>query len=67
MWISVDASLPQANAPKLVFDGSDCFIAKLQQVSTGLDLRWYDCEGMLYGITHWMPLPEPPLKLMDVR
>lgn len=57
-WISVDERLPEEYDIILCFDGSDV------QPSVFLDGEFieYDrYEGdTIYGVTHWMPLPEAP-------
>ena len=57
-WISVEDSLPERAGKYLVatFDG---------RVGIGNLIDYY-CDGDLsfdnYKVTHWMPLPEPPMK-----
>lgn len=26
-----------------------------------MDKLWFSCDGYILGVTHWMPLPQPPL------
>ena len=49
-WIPVSERLPEVNVPVLVYDGDY------------VDGReFYDLSYVSkYGVTHWMPLPEPP-------
>ena len=49
-WIPVSERLPEVNVPVLVYDGKY------------VDGReFYDLSYVSkYGVTHWMPLPEPP-------
>lgn len=52
-WISADERLPNGCATVLVY-----------RPETGVDTDHYDeTHGewyLFYGVTHWMPLPEPP-------
>lgn len=63
-WIPVTERLPKEDADVLCFRGNH--IGGLMDVYTyvGFD-QWQDTYGNLCytvgeGITHWMPLPEPP-------
>lgn len=67
-WISVDERLPENGAYVLAWNGALCpahsalFISdkcghKFTQPS---DKAWYEDSGRFLGVTHWMPLPEPP-------
>ncbi len=56
-WINIKTKerLPSFGAKVLAWDGSDIHFA----VYNGNE--FLDNESwVLYGITHWMPLPEPP-------
>lgn len=74
-WISVKDRLPEKDGEYLVFtEQRDCFNALFEsEIGDGgefgvwlnsyhpdtlgfLDSEWQEYEG----ITHWMPLPEPP-------
>jgi hypothetical protein len=52
MWISINDRLPDKSYRYLVFRKG------------GYDLVYYDADFKEFykgqGITHWMPLPEPP-------
>ena len=43
----------------LYAEGSQPECGHRMQVSNG---HWLKQRGKEYGVTHWMPLPEPPLK-----
>ena len=58
-WISVKDRLPEEGRFVLVFcerfhNSSPMF------VSRRLDFNYWGGLGRDFGITHWMPLPEPP-------
>jgi len=70
-WISVKDRLPENNDDVLVTDGEDCAVLFFHKN----DNKWkygyglleaynYDggacIEAETQGMTHWMPLPEPP-------
>lgn len=63
-WVSVEGKLPTKNEDVLVYRGGH--IGNLMNVYTYLDNdEWEDEHGYWSrtkdeGITHWMPLPEPP-------
>lgn len=63
-WISVKDRLPEVGKPVLVYRGR-C-LGELMNVYVLLDEgRWEDDYGYYgsaedEGITHWMPLPQPP-------
>ena len=49
-WIPVSERLPEVNVPVLVYNG---------EYVDGRE--FYDLSYVSkYGVTHWMPLPEPP-------
>lgn len=52
-WISVEDELPKERDWYLIYD-----------TNMGHDVcMWYgDCWGNCYKVTHWMPLPAPPMK-----
>lgn len=66
MWISVKERLPQDHEDVLVFT-SDQDMAVAQYVELDTGLRWFlgsaaDLSIDPFGeITHWQPLPEPPV------
>jgi hypothetical protein len=59
-WISVKDRLPESNDTHLIIAG----VTKWYDVCHyDLDRGvWYDCIDYddVDGVTHWMPLPEPP-------
>lgn len=59
-WIPVAERLPEKNKRVIAFrKGKDeelVFWAKYSQ-KTWFDMEWNVCR---YGVTHWMPLPQPP-------
>lgn len=58
-WFSVKEKLPEDDRNVLVYDDNDdeLYIAWYEEYNN----RWYSQESeRLYGVTHWMPLPEPP-------
>lgn len=62
-WISVKDRLPELNIHVLVCFTGTMTGNKLMKVDYTLqyhnnDVEWKHTSG---GITHWMPLPEPPL------
>lgn len=63
-WISVEDRFPVDNTDVLIYRGG--FIGDLMNVYTySCDNEWideYGCRASANeeGITHWMPLPEPP-------
>ena len=53
-WIPVTESLPEIRTYVLAYHSPGIVIAGLTS-----DRKWYGlCE--VHGITHWMPLPQPP-------
>lgn len=61
-WISVTERLPEDGGMYLVFNPKRA-VAKVATVRYSLQSRrWCGVEALSYieGITHWMPLPEPP-------
>lgn len=66
-WISVDDRLPENTMCVLVTDGEN------MEITSCRDGEWeyHDGYGNHYelygGITHWMPLPTPPLYLNKER
>ena len=67
-WISVKKKKPARNAFVLVYDhcDGDIFIGSIRKHKSG-SLYWYSEDNFpMYTvssniITHWMPLPEPPV------
>ncbi len=61
-WIDVKDSLPESDVPVLALDNDIVDIWIMQYICG----KWY-CpqEGWEMNITHWMPLPEPPMKKIE--
>lgn len=62
-WISINNSLPKENQPVLIFDacGTHGSVCPMRCTSYLLACLSGDEFSESYrGITHWMPLPEPP-------
>ena len=57
-WISVSDRLPEVEIDILIFDGKDLYIGYLR------GNKFLSDNEYLYSsnVTHWMPLPEPPVK-----
>lgn len=59
-WISVAERLPAKDQIVLAWNQIEVRVFHY----AGADIWWDDDEGWSYtekwGITHWMPLPEPP-------
>lgn len=63
-WISVKDRLPNADEGDVFLavskNGNFVFEAYFERdCGLGKNL-WHDGCGNFYGVTHWMPLPEPP-------
>ena len=55
-WISVEERLPKYGERVLITEGHAVFEASLS-----ISHKWVRCGiGWAEGVTHWMPLPEPP-------
>lgn len=56
-WISVDETLPVYNSRVLVYD-----VSKNIRIGIYTEIGWcsqYE-NPLIYKVTHWQPLPEPP-------
>lgn len=61
-WISVKDRLPKEEALFINPDIGMCLVGHIEIEMRG-NSRAYLCESdatVLYDVTHWMPLPEPP-------
>ncbi len=69
-WISVEDRLPEPNKPYINVDGHRVVNATKELIVCGHDngvwVDYFDDEDLNeerlleLGVTHWMPLPEPP-------
>lgn len=67
-WISIKDELPQKDVNVLLYDGNEVFCGNHylgKNKESCFDTQ--GCDGACYGwyeneITHWMPLPMPPIK-----
>ena len=63
-WISVEERLPRVNRVIVWAESYDDRPFMAIHTSSGwYDLEDRDCDGdypWVFGVTHWMPLPEPP-------
>lgn len=60
-WISVDKQLPKPSHDEIVlWNGRWAYVGKyLSKIHGGGEFQ-NPHESPIRGITHWMPLPEPP-------
>lgn len=72
-WISVKDRLPEINGSVLTASYSsdkDKYLIELVLFDDGYFYSIYDAEEMTndshWEITHWMPLPEPPIKFDEI-
>lgn len=67
-WITIRDKLPPQDENVILYDGNEVFcgnhyLSKEGKICFGIQC----CDGNCYGwyekkeITHWMPLPEPPI------
>lgn len=59
-WISVEDRLPDSIADVLVFDSLDMFVAFYSHKIKEWLVMAPDHIDKIEGVTHWMPLPNPP-------
>lgn len=64
-WISVKDRMPENEVRVLAIDNLSVIRVLVQNPFEGLE-DWYDEEDFNrcndgYDVTHWQPLPEPPL------
>lgn len=64
VWISVDERLPEESGYFLVYISRESEGFRVQAYYYCEDDTWENGDTMAsseyYGVTHWMPLPEPP-------
>jgi len=54
-WISVNDRLPENERVLICAYQRDYLLAEYDN-----EQWWSDSIGIVNGVTHWMPLPEPP-------
>lgn len=67
-WISVDDALPKKDERVLVYCDDPFDICIPENVCDRIlmigyldnESKWYDSDGPLENVTHWMQLPKPP-------
>ena len=59
-WISVNDRLPDKDGPYWTFNGRDDKPSVIQQRVHMFNSK--HGEFNCYTVTHWMPLPKPPVK-----
>lgn len=57
-WISVEDQLPENDQEYLVFSGFTGDSLSYRPLILGKDFAIWK----IFNITHWMPLPEPPME-----
>ena len=59
-WIPVTERLPEKMEPVLAWTVYDGFSESACWTGHGWETTW--TSDIFYGVTHWMPLPEPPME-----
>lgn len=59
-WIPVDERLPEENVCVLVWGGYFAKVMETAILDEGLFYSAWDNRTEMFGVTHWMPPPEPP-------
>lgn len=62
-WISVGDRLPETSGEYQCYCNGKSRIAKFKTDKSGMcywDIISNECYTVLWRVTHWMPLPEPP-------
>lgn len=57
-WISVEDQVPKRYKDVLIFMTEGRWISVVSFTPRGWERA--GVNGYLYGVTHWMPLPDPP-------
>lgn len=67
-WISIEDRFPDKNGDYIIYTGNDSDPEVISLYYCGNN-NWDDGTGIAkdsyYGISHWMPLPEPPKEEND--
>jgi hypothetical protein len=64
-WISVKYRLPDESDVVLVYGENAC--DWVHEVALWEGGSWVDRGEALDGVSHWMPLPEPPVPELTIR
>ena len=59
-WISVDERLPEHSQKVLVCDDRQNMVTAMYVTFDNGGFDWCTSVRLVYEVTHWMPLPEPP-------
>lgn len=59
-WIKVEDRLPQKGVVVIIYKPFDDVLGLRTIASLEEDNRWFRGMSQIIGVTHWMPLPEPP-------
>lgn len=59
-WIPVTELLPKPGEESLVLVSKSGMEVALYEEGFYGEAEWFTTLGKLEGVTHWMPLPEPP-------
>ena len=67
-WINIKDKLPPENENVILTDEDNVFCGYIQiDRNNNIEVGKQGCDGICYGwceeykITHWMPLPSPPI------
>lgn len=59
-WINVKDGYPPINVRVLVYQAGGVYGGYEIDIEYRCDDRFWNDQGLVSEITHWMPLPEPP-------
>ena len=61
-WISVDERLPEADSPVLIFTRKNrYYVGYYYKAAVDRNYTGFYADSCKRDVTHWMPLPEPPM------
>ena len=61
-WTPVAECLPENAKEVLVCTKSDYYGTRKVRKARCYDGEWHGQGGHFYNVTHWMPMPEPPME-----